>query len=103
MYKYKCQRCGNIQNSIDPPQTIHICNECNRVDIPLYAIDLYDHVDIPYVIRILESERQRREYDDPIGIIYYWKTKDDNIIKINDMSNTHLENTIQMLKRKINV
>lgn len=101
MYKYKCKICGNIQNSDDPPQTIHICDECGKVDIPLYAIDLYDSVDIPYIIRILKAEQQRRVYDDPVGIKYYWKTMKDEVLPIHKMSTSHLENTIKMLERKI--
>ena len=103
MYHYKCWTCGNIQDSNDPPQIIHICDECGKVDIPLYAIDLYDSVDIPYIIRILKAEQQRRAYYDPVGIKYYWKTMKDEVLPIHKMSASHLENTIRMLERKIKI
>lgn len=103
MYKYKCKICGNIQSSDYPPSMIHICDFCGHIDIPLWAINLYECNDIPYIIRILKAEQQRRVYYDPVGIIYYWKTINDEVLPIHKMSASHLENTIRMLERKIKV
>ena len=101
MYKYKCRICGYIQPSNDPPQMIHICNCCGHVNIPLYAVDLYECNDIPYIIRVLKAEQQRRAEEDPVGIIYYWMTREGKVIEISKMTPSHLENTIKMLERKI--
>ena len=101
MYRYKCRTCGYIQDSNDPPQIIHICKSCGHVDIPLYAIDLYDCNNIPYIIRVLKAEQQRRAEKDSVGVIYYWKTREGEVMKISKMTRSHLENTIKMLERKI--
>ena len=101
MYNYKCKICGNTQSSNDPPQMIHICDFCGHVDIPLWAINLYECNDIPYIIRVLKAEQQRRTYSDPVGVIYYWETREGKVIEISKMTPSYLENTIKMLERKI--
>ena len=101
MYNYKCKICGNTQSSDFPPSMIHICDFCGHVDIPLWAINLYKCNDIPYIIRVLKAEQQRRAEKDPVGVIYYWETIDNNVMRIDTMSDSHLENTIKMLERKI--
>ena len=46
-------------------------------------------------------EQQRRIYNDGVGIIYYWMTKEGKVMEISRMTPSHLENTIKMLERKI--
>ena len=101
MYKYKCNMCGNTQSSDFPPNLIHTCDFCGHVDIPLWAINLYECNDIPYIIRVLKAEQQRRAEKDPVGVIYYWETRDNNVMRIDTISDSHLENTIKMLEKKI--
>ena len=101
MYIYKCKICGNTQPSDYPPSIIHICNICGYVDIPLCAINLYECNDIPYIIRVFKAEQQRRTEEDPVGVIYYWETRDNNVMRIDTMLGSHLENTIKMLERKL--
>ena len=101
MYIYRCKICLNTQSSDFPPSMIHICDFCGHEDIPLWAINLYECNDIPYIIRVLKAEQQRRAEKDPVGVIYYWETRDNNVMRIDTMSDSHLGNTIKMLERKI--
>lgn len=45
-----------------------------------------------YALRMLEQEQERRNS-------FYWTTSDGKEINIQDMSDTHLKNTIKYLKR----
>ena len=45
-----------------------------------------------YALRMLEQEQERRDS-------FYWTTSDGKEINIQDMSDTHLKNTIKYLKR----
>lgn len=40
-------------------------------------------------------------YQQIMNDIKYWKTKDGKIIRISDMTTTHIINTIKMLRRQI--
>lgn len=45
-----------------------------------------------YALRMLEQEQERRDS-------FYWTTSEGKEINIQDMSDTHLKNTIKYLKR----
>ena len=100
MYYYKCQRCDNIQKSKEPPEFIHMCNNCERVDIRLYGIDIR-YLPIRDIIQKMEEELIRRRKRQPLFLRYIWTQKDKTEIELNDMKEEHLVNTIHLLRRKI--
>lgn len=98
MFKYKCPVCGKIQESSQPPKIIHTCYYCGKVDIPLYAADLFYLKPAP-VVRILENELLRRDIDEPVKIHFYWTDRNNNKQDISKLSTPHLRNIIGRMKK----
>lgn len=98
IFEYRCQRCGNIQESNDSPDVIHVCYYCGRVDIPLYSADLY-YLDFDSILRILADELVRRKEKVPVKVKYYWTDKTGLRKPIHKLKTSHVEHIIGFVNK----
>lgn len=98
MFKYKCPACGKIQESSQPPKIIHTCYYCGKVDIPLYAADLFYLKPSP-IIRIIENELLRRDLKDSVKVHFYWTDRRGEKQEISKLSTEHLKGIIGRMKK----
>lgn len=87
-FEYKCNICGRIYKSNQYPQHIFIC-ECGKTDIPLYSINL--RYCKPTEIENILTHKIK-------GIRYKWVTKDGREMYVDEMTKTHKENILKLLR-----
>ena len=96
IYVYRCKKCGNIQESNEPPKHIQFCDVCEAADIPLYGINL-NEMCFKDIIKILNDELLRREHDDISEQNYFWKQSDGNTLELSEMTDRHLHNLLNKI------
>lgn len=100
VFTYKCPVCGGTLETDRPPADIHICRYCGKIDISLYSAKLY-RLDLKSISRILIDELARRKLKDKVGVIYFWKTREGEILKLHKMTTSHIENLQGLVERTI--
>ena len=98
-YLYKCDKCGHEQRSEYDFRKIHICEKCEKVNIPLKQIYLYEFKP-NIIIRKLNSELLRRKLNDIVDIpciLMYVNGKEEYL---HNLSTSYIENLIEELKKQ---
>ena len=95
-FKYKCQYCGNIQEEQDSPDKIIICNECGKVDIRLYSIDLF-YIKPECIIKLLRADLKRRKEKRKPTVKLLWTGRTGKQVEISKCHDKHVENIIKMM------
>ena len=99
-FVYKCNKCGFLERSQEPPSNIKICYKCGKVDIPLYSIDL-DYIKPKEIVKLLENELIRRNKRRTVRVKLLWTDRTGQKTEVSKMTRLHVENIIRRVKKCI--